>query len=58
EFLDRRIDNVMQIEKVKARVNDNPVLSRLMAGPNWVMSRIKAPSQNAGSGLPGSFGNQ
>lgn len=53
-FLDRRIDNVMQIEKVKARVNDNPVLSRLMAGPNWLLSGIKAPSR-MNSAMPGSW---
>jgi len=32
-FLDRRIDDVMQIEKIKAQVNGNPVLSKLLAGP-------------------------
>ncbi|MEL7099808.1 MAG: COQ9 family protein [Pseudomonadota bacterium] len=53
-FLDRRIDNVMQIEKVKAQVNDSPVLSRLMAGPNWLLSGIKAPSR-MNAGMPGSW---
>ncbi|MGY3439034.1 MULTISPECIES: COQ9 family protein [unclassified Marinovum] len=43
EFLDRRIDNVMQIEKLKAQTRDNPVLSKLMAGPNALLSRIRAP---------------
>lgn len=57
-FLDRRIENVMQFEKLKAQVNGNPVLSRLMTGPNWMLSRIKAPSENRGMGLPGSFGNR
>ncbi|MEO0937752.1 MAG: COQ9 family protein [Pseudomonadota bacterium] len=54
-FLDRRIDDVMQIEKVKAQVNDSPILSRMMAGPNWLLSHIKAPSRTADSGLPGSW---
>jgi len=58
EFLDRRIENVMQFEKLKAQVNGNPVLSRLMAGPNWVLGRVKAPSKAPGMGLPGSFGNK
>ena len=56
EFLDRRIDNVMQIEKLKAQVRESPTLSKLMAGPNWLMSRVKAPSQTTGAGLPGRWG--
>ena len=54
-FLDRRIDNVMQIEKLKAQVNGNPVLSKLMAGPNWVMGHVKAPQRMPRSGLPVSW---
>ncbi|WP_299048480.1 COQ9 family protein [uncultured Tateyamaria sp.] len=54
-FLDRRIDDVMQIEKVKAQVRDNKALSTLLAGPNWVLSQIKAPSRGAASDLPGSW---
>ena len=52
-FLDRRIENVMQIEKLKAQVNKNPVLSKLMTGPNWLLSRVKAPSPVPQSNLPG-----
>jgi ubiquinone biosynthesis protein COQ9 len=52
-FLDRRIDNVMQIEKVKAKVRDNKALSALLAGPNWVLSQIKAPNPSASDDLPG-----
>ena len=47
-FLDRRIDNVMQIEKLKSQVRENPVLSRLMAGPNKLMEAIKRPSDTGG----------
>jgi ubiquinone biosynthesis protein COQ9 len=54
-FLDRRIDNVMQIEKVKAQVNNSPTLSKLMAGPNWLLSHVKAPSRMQKRGLPGSW---
>ncbi|MEY8118664.1 COQ9 family protein [Falsihalocynthiibacter sp. BN13B15] len=43
EFLDRRIDNVMQIEKFKASVRKNPIFSKLMAGPAKVLSGIRAP---------------
>jgi len=42
-FLDRRIDDVMQIEKVKASVRDNKALAPLLALPNAVLARIKAP---------------
>jgi ubiquinone biosynthesis protein COQ9 len=52
-FLDRRIENVMRIEKVKAEVRKNPVLSRLVAGPEWVLSRIKPPAKMARTDLPG-----
>lgn len=55
-FLDRRIDDVMQFEKVKAQVNDNPVLKRIFAGPIWVMSQVKAPSREPLSDLPGHVG--
>jgi ubiquinone biosynthesis protein COQ9 len=56
-FLDRRIENVMQIEKVKAQVNSSPTLSMLMAGPNWLLSHVKAPSRLHRSDLPGSWGS-
>lgn len=55
EFLDRRIDNVMQIEKLKAQVRESPTLSKLMAGPNWLMSHIKAPARFPRTDLPGSW---
>lgn len=54
-FLDRRIDNVMQIEKAKAQVRDSPTLSKLLAGPNWLMSHIKAPTRFPKGDLPGSW---
>ena len=52
DFLDRRIEDVMRFEKVKASVRDNPVLSRLLAGPMALAERIKAPA-GARSDLPG-----
>ncbi|MEM7521159.1 MAG: COQ9 family protein [Pseudomonadota bacterium] len=54
-FLDRRIDNVMQIEKVKSAVQDNPVLGPLMAGPNWLMRQVKAPGSFSRGDFPGSW---
>jgi len=53
EFLDRRIDNVMQFEKLKAQMRDNPALKPLLAGPNWLLDQIKAPKKNNSQDLPG-----
>ena len=52
-FLDRRIDNVMQFEKLKSQVRANKSLQKLMRGPNWVLSKIKAPTGNRPSDMPG-----
>ncbi|WP_170551728.1 COQ9 family protein [Ruegeria atlantica] len=43
EFLDRRIDNVMQFEKLKAQVNGNPLFKPFLAVPNWFASHVKPP---------------
>lgn len=55
EFIDRRIGDVMQIEKLKAAVNANPVGRALLAGPNWLMGRVKAPPRMPRAGMPGSW---
>lgn len=52
EFLDRRIDNVMQVEKMKAQVRDNRVLRTVFAGPIWLAGKVKAPGARA-EDLPG-----
>lgn len=57
-FLDRRIEDVMQIEKVKAQVRDNKVLSNLLAGPNWLLGQIKAPPRMPNPDLPGMWGSR
>lgn len=44
EFLDRRIDDVMQIEKLKASLRDNPLGKALLAGPAKVMEKWRAPT--------------
>ncbi|WP_227268338.1 COQ9 family protein [Roseobacter weihaiensis] len=54
-FLDRRIEDVMRIETIKARARQSPVLSRLMTGPNWLLGRIKAPARMPKMDLPGSW---
>lgn len=53
DFLERRIDNVMQIEKIKAGVRNNPVLKGLFAGPTWAMSHVKAPKAAPMQDVPG-----
>ncbi len=52
EFLDRRIDNVMQFEKIKAQVNGNPLFKPFLAVPNWLAGQVKAPVKMR-SDLPG-----
>ncbi|MEO1562621.1 MAG: COQ9 family protein [Pseudomonadota bacterium] len=49
EFLDRRIADVMQIEKVKGRVKDTPVGKAMNAMTSW----IKAPDPDHKSQYPG-----
>ncbi|MGB3554364.1 MAG: COQ9 family protein [Jannaschia sp.] len=52
-FLDRRIDDVMRIEKIKAQVRKSPLAGRLMAGPNLLLDRIRAPAKMPRGDLPG-----
>ncbi|MEY8829255.1 COQ9 family protein [Sedimentitalea sp. XS_ASV28] len=52
-FLDRRIDDVMQIETLKARMRASPMLKPFLAGPNWLASRIKPPVRMPDLDLPG-----
>jgi ubiquinone biosynthesis protein COQ9 len=42
-FLDRRIEDVMRIEKAKARLRENPALSRLMEGGAALAARFRPP---------------
>ncbi len=53
EFLDRRIDNVMQFESFKAQVRRNPLLKPLLAGPDWLAEKIRPPRRDFGDDLPG-----
>lgn len=52
-FLDRRIDGVMQFERFKGAVEKNPLARALLAGPRAVLSCIKAPGAAPRSDLPG-----
>ncbi|MFU8776162.1 MAG: COQ9 family protein [Roseovarius sp.] len=53
EFLDRRIDGVMQIEKLKAQARNNRLVSGILAGPISLLGRIRAPQSAQQAGMPG-----
>ena len=48
-FLDRRIDEVMQFEKAKAKVQEDPLLSKLFALPIAAMGAIRKPGRKPGA---------
>jgi ubiquinone biosynthesis protein COQ9 len=52
-FLDRRIDDVMRVERAKKAVRENRLFKPFLAGPEWLASRIKAPGSVAPADLPG-----
>ncbi|WP_127112865.1 COQ9 family protein [Shimia sediminis] len=52
DFLDRRIENVMQFEKVKAQVKASP-FGKLMQGPMSALERIRKPG--ARGDMPGTW---
>lgn len=51
-FLDRRIDNVMQVEKVKGKLRDTRLHKAFMAGPGKMFDLIRAPGEGR-DGYPG-----
>jgi len=53
EFVERRIGDVMRIEKLKARVRDNPGLSRVLSLADPFLRRIRAPGGAVRDDLPG-----
>ena len=57
-FVDRRIENVMQFEKLKTQVRANPVLGKLLAVPEAFLGKIKAPMGDRRDDLPGHWTNQ
>ncbi|QMU59584.1 MAG: COQ9 family protein [Boseongicola sp.] len=61
-FIDRRIDNVMQIEKTKAQLREHPLTKPLMALQASILSGVKAPNPQSMKDTPGHWdqspGNQ
>lgn len=49
-FLDRRIEGVMQFEKVKATVENNPLGRIVFWGPKQLLNQVRAPRRNGGPG--------
>lgn len=47
-FIDRRIDDVMRIESAKSALAANPAGRAVLAGPNFVLSRMRPPKGLAG----------
>lgn len=55
-FLDRRIEEVMRVEKAKARIEENPILRAATWGPRQLLSLIRAPGASRApdaTGAPG-----
>lgn len=52
-FIDRRIDNVMQFEQVKAQVKANPLFKPFTGPLGHILAGVKAPSHAARDDLPG-----
>jgi ubiquinone biosynthesis protein COQ9 len=52
-FLDRRIDDVMGIEKAKAKLREVPIAKDLMAAQAKFFDWVKAPKAEAPDDLPG-----
>lgn len=52
-FIDRRIDNVMQFEKLKAQARENPILKPFTGALARALSGVKAPDHAVDTDLPG-----
>lgn len=57
-FLDRRTENVVQFENLKRQVRENRLLRPFLAGPDWLLNRVKAPSRMSRMDLPGRWTGQ
>ena len=53
-FLERRIDDVMQVEQVKAQVRKAPGLGKLIKGADAFLTRVKPPKTRR-TDLPGGW---
>ncbi len=53
DFIDRRIDNVMQFERFKVQAKANPLFKPFAGTLERMMSGIKAPASHSDPDLPG-----
>lgn len=53
DFIDRRIENVMQIEKVKASLRENPLTKPLMSLQSALFAGVTAPNAGRRDDVPG-----
>ena len=52
-FIDRRIEDVMRVEKVKCQLRDNPLTKPLMAMQDSIFRKIRVPDTTRFRDLPG-----
>lgn len=57
-FLDRRIGEVMLVEKLKYDIRQSKLLAPFLAGPNWLFDQIKAPKGVPPRDMPGHWGGR
>lgn len=55
-FLDRRIADVMQIEKLKSDLGANPLFKAATAPAAWLLGQVRAPTRMPKVDLPGNLG--
>lgn len=53
DFLDRRINDVMALEGIKAKLRENPLTKPLMAGQDWLTAKVRKPGSHRD--MPGSW---
>lgn len=57
-FLGRRIEGVMQVERVKASIRGNRALKPFLAGPDWLARQIRPPHARRARGAPDAAGSR
>lgn len=55
DFVGRRIDDVMRIEGVKARIRANPLAAAMLKAPEAFLARVRAPVDRGAPDMPGSL---
>lgn len=53
DFVNRRIEDVMQFEQLKNRLRSNQSLKKFRFGPSWLIDKIRAPRKEYSGNMPG-----